>query len=83
MLKRAKLKAGEGKLKNFNPEIGHATQGKKMGDEELCIEYEKNFHKAFYRMSSMVEKLFANYEERVAKKENKKESKADDNALVH
>jgi hypothetical protein len=80
MLTRAKLKEGEGKLETFNPEIGCATQRRKMGDEELRIEYEKNFHKAFYRMSDMVEKLFADYEKRVAKKEKKKKDKAEDDA---
>jgi hypothetical protein len=43
MLTRAKLKAGEGKLKTFNPEIGRATRGRKMDDEERCVEHEKNF----------------------------------------
>jgi hypothetical protein len=28
-----------------------------MGDEELRTKYEKNFHKAFYRMLDMVEKI--------------------------
>jgi hypothetical protein len=31
----------------------------------------------------MVEKLYANYEERVAKKEKKKETKVEDDALVN
>jgi hypothetical protein len=57
MFTRAKLKEGEGKLDTFNPDIGHAIRKRKMGDEELCTKYEKNFHKAFYRMSYMVEKL--------------------------
>jgi hypothetical protein len=43
MLTRAKLKEGEGKLKTFNPEIGHATRGRKMGDEERRVEHEKIF----------------------------------------
>jgi len=68
MLNRAKLKECEVNLETFNPEIGCATQRKKMGDEELCTEYEKNFQKDFYRMLDMVEKLFANYENRVEKK---------------
>jgi hypothetical protein len=53
-----------------------------MGDEEICIEYEHNFHKAFYCMSNMVEKLFADYEKRVAK-EKKKKTKEEDNASVN
>jgi hypothetical protein len=54
-----------------------------MEDEELCSEYEKNFHRDFYRMSDMVEKLFADYEKRVEKKEKKKKYKGEDNALVN
>jgi hypothetical protein len=48
MLTRAKLKVGEGKLETFNLEIGCATPERKMGNEELRTEYEKNFQKAFY-----------------------------------
>jgi len=48
MLTRAKLKEGEGKLKTFNLEIGRATRGRKMGDEERCVKHEHNFHKIFH-----------------------------------
>jgi hypothetical protein len=34
MLTRAKHKQGEGTLKNFNPEVGHASRRKKMAEEE-------------------------------------------------
>jgi hypothetical protein len=47
MLTRAKLREGEGKLKTFNPEIVCATQGRKMGDEERRVEYEKKFQNIF------------------------------------
>jgi hypothetical protein len=83
MLTRAKLKAGEGKLKTFNPEIGRATRGRKMEMKKASSEHEKNFHKIFLPMSDMVEKLFADYEKRVAKKEKKKKVKEEDNASVN
>ena len=72
MLTRAKLKEGEGKRKTFNPQIRCANQRRKMGDGELRTKYEKNFHKAFYWLSDMVENSFGDYEKRVEKKEKKK-----------
>ena len=51
-----------------------------MVDEEYREEYEKAFHNAFYQMAYKVEKLFADYQEILAKKKTKKE-KAKDNAL--
>jgi len=81
VLTRAKLKVGEGKIKNFNPKIGRATRRRKMGDEELHTKYEKNFHKALYQISNMVEKMFADYNKRVGKKENKKKAKVEDDAV--
>jgi hypothetical protein len=54
-----------------------------MGDEESRVEHEQNFHMIFYRMLDMVEKLYANYEERVEKKEEKKKAKGEDNASVN
>jgi hypothetical protein len=55
MLTRAKHKQGEGTLNTFNPEVGHASQRKKMAEEDKHDEQEKNFHMVFYRMSEMVE----------------------------
>jgi len=75
MFTRAKLKVGEGKINTFNLEIGRATRWRKIEDEELCADNEEDFHIALYRISSMVEKLFAYYEKRLAKKEKKKKDK--------
>lgn len=35
MLTMAKLKEGEGKFNNLNPEIGHATRRKKMKNDDI------------------------------------------------
>ena len=68
MLTREKLKFGEGELNLFNPKVGHAHQAKKMADEDYHVEDNKMFHKAFYHMADKVEKLFADYQRRLAKK---------------
>ena len=54
MLTRAKHKKGEGTLKNFNLEVGHASRRKKMAEEDKRDEQEKKFHMVFYHMSEMV-----------------------------
>jgi hypothetical protein len=54
-----------------------------MDDEERRAEHKHNFHKIFYRMPNMAEKLYVYYEERVAKQEKKKKSKGEDNASVN
>jgi hypothetical protein len=51
MLARAKNKQGEGTLKTFNLEVGHASRRKKMAEEDKHVENEKSFHMVFYRMS--------------------------------
>ena len=79
MLTRIKLRHGEGVLEEFNPEIGRAHRRNKMTCEEYREEDEKAFRKAFYQMADRVEKLFADYQERLDKKKRKKE-KAKDNA---
>ena len=80
MLTRLKLKRGEGELEAFNPEIGHAHRRKKMTYEVYREEDKKAFHKYFYQMIDIVEKMFADYQERLENKKTKKE-KAKDNAL--
>jgi hypothetical protein len=50
MLTRAKHKHGEGTLKTFNLEVGHASRRKKMAEEGKRDEREKNFHMVFYHM---------------------------------
>ena len=80
MLIGLKLKHGEGVLEAFNPEIGRAHRRKKMADEKYREENEKTFCKAFYQMADRLEKLFADYQERLEKKKTKKE-KAENNAL--
>jgi hypothetical protein len=83
MLTRAKHKQGEGNLKTFNPEVGHASRRKKMAEEDKHDEQEKNFHMVFYRMSDMVEKMYGDYEKRMKKKGKKKEAPPDDDASVN
>ena len=73
MLTRSRLKRGEGVLEAFNPEFGLAHRREKMADEDYRGEDEKAFRKAFYRMPDRVEKLFADYQERLEKKKTKKE----------
>ena len=67
MLTRSKLKWGEGVLEAFNPDIGHAHWRDKMSDEDYRGEDEKAFRKEFYQMADIVEKLFADYQERLEK----------------
>jgi hypothetical protein len=83
MLTRAKHKQGEGTLKTFNPEVGHASRRKKMAEEDKHDEQEKKFHMVFYRMSEMVERMYGDYEKRMKKKGKKKEAHADDDASVN
>ena len=83
MLTRAKHKKGEGTLNTFNPEVGCASQRKKMAEEDKHDEQEKKFHMVFYRMSEMVERMYGDYEKRMKKKGKKKEEQADDDALVN
>jgi hypothetical protein len=83
MLTRAKHKRGEGTLKTFNPELGHASRRKKMAEEDKCDEQEKNFHMVFYHMSEMVELMYGDYEKRMKKKGKKKESHIDDDTSVN
>ena len=80
---RAKHKHGEGTLKTFNPEVGHAPRRKKMAKEDKRDEQEKNFHMVFYRMSEMVKQMYGDYEKRRKKKGKKKEAQVDDNALFN
>jgi hypothetical protein len=72
MLTRAKLTQGKGTLKTFNPDIGRASQRKKMYKEDKCDENEKKTHMVFYRMSKMVERMYGDYEKRMKKKGKKK-----------
>ena len=75
MLIGLKLKHGEGVLEAFNPEIGRAHRRKKMADEYYREEDDKAFCKDFYQMEDIVEKLFADYQERLEKKKMKKGKK--------
>ena len=77
MLTRSRLKRGEGVFEDFNPEIGCTHRREKMADEDYRGEDEKAFHKDFYQMEDIVEKLFANYQERLEKKKRKKEKEKD------
>ena len=67
MLTRDKLQAGEGTLEPYNSEIRHAHRRRKMDANDAHIEMEANFHKVFYMMADKVDKLFADYEEHMAK----------------
>ena len=71
---------GEGVLESYNQEIGCAHRREKMEDEGYWGEDEKAFRKAFYQMAGVVEKLFADYQERLKNKKTNKE-KAKDNSL--
>ena len=55
---KAKLKKGEGKLKSFDLDIGHAKWRRKMVDDDTCSENEKYFENSFYNMENKVDKLF-------------------------
>jgi hypothetical protein len=83
MLTRAKHKHGEGTLKTFKLEVGHASQRKKMVEEDKHDEQEKKFHTVFYRMSEMVERMYGDYDKRMKKKGKKKEAHTYDNASVN
>jgi hypothetical protein len=61
MLTRAKHKQHEGNLNNFYPEVGHASQRKKMEEEEKRDEHEKKSHMVFYHMSEMDERMYGEY----------------------
>ena len=78
MLTRAKLQAGEGTLEPYNSEIGHAHRRRNMDANDARIEMEANFHKVFYMMADKVDKLFADYEERMAKERKGSEVKKED-----
>ena len=75
MLMRAKLQAGEGTLEPYNSKIGHAHQRRNMDVNDARIEMEENFHKVFYMMADKVDKLFADYEERMEKERKGSEVK--------
>jgi hypothetical protein len=83
MLTRAKHKHGEGTLNTFNLKVGHASQRKKMAEEEKHDEQEKKFHMVFYHMSEMVERMYGDYKKRMKKKGKKKEAHADEDASVN
>jgi hypothetical protein len=83
MLTRAKHKQDEGTLKDFNPEVGRASQRKKTVEEDKHDEWEKNFHMVFYRMSEMVERMYGDYEKRMKNKGKKKEARVNDNVSVN
>ena len=68
---------GEDVLESSNPEIGCAHRRGKMEDEDYRGKDEKAFHKDFYQMEDIVEKLFANYQERLEKNKMKKEIEKD------
>ena len=44
-----------------------------MGDDDVCSEMEKNFHKIFYQMEDKLNKLFAYCEKRMEKEKQQKE----------
>ena len=90
MLTRAKLQAGEDTLEPYNSEIGHACRMRKMDANDARIKMEAKFHKVFYMMADKVDKLFTDYEERMAKegkgsevKKEDKEVKDEGNASVN
>ena len=78
MLTRAKLQDGEGTLEPYNPDIGCAHRRRKMDANDVRIEMEENFHKVFYMMADKVDKLFADYEERMEKERKGSEVKKED-----
>ena len=61
MLTRNRLQRGEGKLKSFDLEAGHAHRRRNMEDDGRNEE-ELNFRKTFYTMVDRVEKLFSRLE---------------------
>ena len=84
------MQAGEGTLEPYNSEIGRAHRRKKMDANDARTEMEAKFHKVFYMMVDKVDKLFADYEECMAKerkgsevKKEDKEVKDEGNALVN
>ena len=66
------MKAKEEGISKFEDEIGHATHGEEMETNDAHAQHDKDFYKAFYRISDKVDQLFAYYQERLEKKENKK-----------
>ena len=76
MLTRSRFQRGEGDIEAFDPKIG-SRRRKKMASEDYREEDEKAFRKDFYQMADRVEKLFADYQERLDKKKRKKEKEKD------
>jgi len=68
MLTRNRLRRGEGKLKSFDPEAGHAHRKKNMADEEACHQDELNFCKTLYTMAENVGQLLSRLEKAEGKK---------------
>ena len=78
MLTRAKLQVGEGTLEPYNSKIKRAHRRRNMDANDSHTEMEANFHKVFYMMADNVDKLFADYEEHMAKERNGSEVKKED-----
>ena len=76
MLTRANLKVGEGEIDPLKLDIGIVTQRKERASENYGEEDDNSFHKDFYQMVDMVEKLFGDYQRRLEKKIKKKMSVA-------
>jgi len=72
MITREKIKEGEGKLKSFDSEIGHATRRNKTKNENVHTQNDKAFHKDLFSMEDMINTLFLDYKNRIEKKEKKK-----------
>lgn len=68
MLTRNRLRRGEGKLKYFDPEAGHALRRRRMAHEEDCYEEELNFRKTFYTMAESIGQLLSRLEKEKGKK---------------
>lgn len=81
MISRENLQRGEGKIKSFDPEVGCAARRGKIVDEDVRLEEEWNYRKAFYTMVEKVDKLFAEYEKIMVKPQKKEGPK--DHALVN
>jgi hypothetical protein len=64
MLMRSKSKRGEGKLEEFNPEIGSRSlfRRKEMEHEDVLSEDDKEFRKMFLEMTTMVKELWEDLE---------------------
>ena len=72
------MQAGEGSLEPYNSEIRRAHRRRKMDANDARTEMEANFHKVFYMMADKVDKLFADYEERMEKEREGSEVKKED-----